>query len=64
MVNLSNTRLYRHEPRLLFFRKRLPVHHGIPAVFHRGVPGPYQHCDKEEIKSMIYIHAMYFMYLL
>ena len=30
VVNLSNTRLYRHEPRLLLFRKSLPDHHGIP----------------------------------
>ena len=56
MVNLSDARLYWHEPRLLFFRKSLPVHHGIPAVLHRGVPEPSQHCDKEEIKSLIYIH--------
>ena len=31
--------------RNLFFRKSVPVHHGIPADLYRGEPGPYRHCE-------------------
>ena len=30
VVNLSNTRLYRHDRGFYFLEKSLPVHHGIP----------------------------------
>ena len=41
--------------RTLLFRNSLSVHHGMPAVIHWGVPGPYRHYDKEEIMSLIYV---------
>ena len=34
-----------------FLEKSLLVQYSIPAVLHRGVPGQYRHCDKEEIKT-------------